>query len=506
MLLAFVLLLPTLVAKTSLRDALINTAIANEGLAVTTGNASFGYLTPLSIHAFELRDNTGVVHLNVDQIETEKSCLILLFSRRDLGRFRFDSPNVEVITGIARQSPFDGAQTSNKSVENSDSVKLDDASKAASEKGSDLSSAAKASGAASNVSEPVSTSPSERGLPMLVAEITDAAVRVRHFASDKPAVDLRGVDFTVRIVDRKSGSNIVVDPTTVLDNAKLTPELCNQGLQLVAPTMSNIVDVKGRISFRLDRCIVPVGQMEESERRETMEIAGAIAFADVTVGLKSRIMEALLPLLARLGNPKPPSVMTISESSAVEFRVVNGRIEHKGLVMQMPLAGSALKIESSGSVGVDETVDVQLAISIPEGILGDSALMKFFQVESVQIQVNGTLDNPQLTLDSTGGWADRLQTLLKQRASEKAATASDGTDATQDNPENIADSILGIVDGLLEKSASDEQQDVPMLRERIRSRRDESQGPRRLFPRVNRRNSAEQPEPISSSEKEPSEI
>ena len=96
--------------------------------------------------------------------------------------------------------------------------------------------------------------------------------------------------------------------------------------------------------------------------------------------------------------------MTVNRASAVEFSVVGGRVQHRGLVMQMPLAGSALEIQSSGSVGMDETLDIQLAISLPDDLLGGSALAKFFTKESVLIQVSGSLEEPKLSLNSEGGW------------------------------------------------------------------------------------------------------
>ena len=64
-----------------------------------------------------------------------------------------------------------------------------------------------------------------------------------------------------------NGTTVMVDPTTILDNEVLTPELCGQGLQLIAPMMADVVDVQGKISFRLDRCVVPVGEMDEETRK-----------------------------------------------------------------------------------------------------------------------------------------------------------------------------------------------------------------------------------------------
>ena len=60
-------------------------------------------------------------------------------------------------------------------------------------------------------------------------------LKIRNVSSAEPIVDLKNVDFTVRMEDGTSGSNVVVDPTTILNNVVLTPELCNQVLPRALP-------------------------------------------------------------------------------------------------------------------------------------------------------------------------------------------------------------------------------------------------------------------------------
>ena len=54
-----VLLAPTIIAKTGLRDRLINAAIADDSLTASTQSASLGYLVPLSVQGFDLRADDG---------------------------------------------------------------------------------------------------------------------------------------------------------------------------------------------------------------------------------------------------------------------------------------------------------------------------------------------------------------------------------------------------------------------------------------------------------------
>ena len=484
---------PTIIAKTPLRDWLINSALANEKIVASTQGASFGYFSPLEIQQLDLSGTGGAFDVKIEQIASDRSWLVMLLEKQDLGEFRFDRPSVKVVTGIKQESE-DAPQV--------------------------------------NIEEPASKPKEPQAMPRLAAEVVDGDVMIRHVTSEDPVFKLDDINFSIQVDNAESGSTLSVAPTTLLDNETLTPELCSQGLQLVAPMMADVVDVEGKISFRLERCVVPIGEMEEETRTQQLQIAGSVELADVTVGLNNKIMQRIVPLLDGLGRSNVPTTMTVNRSSAVEFNINNGRIEHRGLVMQMPLAGSALEIQSSGSVGMDKTLDLQLAISLPDDLLGNSALARFFTKEAALVRVTGNIDEPQIKLDTEGGWAERLQNvlsdadgLLKDRSTTDPAEA-DSSDANaedkRDPVEDLSESVLGLVGGLLEGAgrrrtesrdaepteadAQPEPEDnIPLLRDRIRLRRDSSQGRRRLFPRLQAPQESP-PEPTKSELDESTEI
>ena len=73
-------LAPTIIARTPLRDMLVNSAIAGDEIVVSTESASFGYFSPMEILGFRLKATNGAMQVDIDEIETEKSWLIMLFS------------------------------------------------------------------------------------------------------------------------------------------------------------------------------------------------------------------------------------------------------------------------------------------------------------------------------------------------------------------------------------------------------------------------------------------
>ena len=60
------------------------------------------------------------------------------------------------------------------------------------------------------------------------------------------------------------------------------------------------------------------------------DIDGTLHFSDVSVSLNNQITALLMPLLKRSGRVDDHIQLTVSWSSEVRFRVVEGRVHHQG--------------------------------------------------------------------------------------------------------------------------------------------------------------------------------
>ncbi len=89
--------IPWLLAKTTLRDRLLNAIVGSDDIAVTSTNASFGYVSPLSLSGLQIRSKDDATQIEVTQIQADRSWLGLLISRPDLGTFRFEDPKINVL-------------------------------------------------------------------------------------------------------------------------------------------------------------------------------------------------------------------------------------------------------------------------------------------------------------------------------------------------------------------------------------------------------------------------
>ena len=312
LLVGFVLMVPTIVAKTPLRDWVINSAIKDDGYRVTTAGASLGYVTPITIDGFELQASDQSVHVGIEQVGGDKSWLSMMMSGGDLGTFIFLKPTIVMNVKASSDEP--------------------------------------------DVEDEVESNRLEVW-PKLRARVEDATVMVHSEGDPEPIIELREIAFETRLEPLDQGALVHLSPVTLLDEVALTPELCSRGLQLVAPMLADVVDVSGRVSCRVDRFTLPIGGSDQDggsdpiERSALADVAGTVTLSDVSVGPKGRILDRLLPLLGRLTDVQPDASLSLAGSSELSFELVDGRVHHDGLVLLLPVADTSLQLQSHGSVG-----------------------------------------------------------------------------------------------------------------------------------------------------------
>ena len=423
--------IPWILAKTTLRDRSLNAIVSSEDITVTSTDASFGYFTPLSLSGLQIRSKDDATMIDVSHIQADHSWLGLLISRPELGTFRFERPKINVLIDPKK-------------------------SNAESE-------------------QPQEEKPNGRlvRLPNLAADINDASIVVRTAMSSEPPIDLEKIQLTVRLDRQAEGSVLRVDPATVFDHQKITPALCGQGLQLIAPLLADEVDARGEFSLRLDHFQIPMGP-EHSDRDKATHIEGELKLHQASVGLRNTIAKGISDFVLQLVGIGAPDRLTVAKDLGVRFQVVDGRVHHEGLALLLPHGDSAVEFMSSGSVGLDETLDLQVAVKLPETLLGGRALVQRITKEPIVLAITGTLDEPQVKLAAGGGLVKSIQGLVNGEVSEDVTE-----DAVSEVVTGAVDAVNGILDGLRQRAGEraeqreepvDDRLLLPRLRERLRDR------------------------------------
>ena len=120
----------------------------------------------------------------------------------------------------------------------------------------------------------------------------------------------------------------------------------------------------------------------------------------------------------------------------VEFEGVDGRVHHSGLALLLPHGEDSIEIVFSGSVGLDETLDLNLAVKLPEGLMGKGVARDALTREPIQFAVGGTLESPKLKLAGKHGILQSVGNLF-----ESAGKAA-GDPTTVDVGNAISDEVV----------------------------------------------------------------
>ena len=97
LLVALLWLLPTIVAKSPLRDWALRSAITDLKGSVTARSASLGWFSFPKLSGLEIRDEQGQTVLEIPEIGTDRPLLSLLWDYSHLGRIRLQRPTLNVV-------------------------------------------------------------------------------------------------------------------------------------------------------------------------------------------------------------------------------------------------------------------------------------------------------------------------------------------------------------------------------------------------------------------------
>jgi hypothetical protein len=182
-----------------------------------------------------------------------------------------------------------------------------------------------------------------------------------------------------------TGSVLTLAKGKVVDHAKLTPAATADALGYALPTIAKSSETEGTISFDLDEGAVPLADPDKAK------VAGRLTLHQVQVGPGPVVSE-----IATLFSAKP-SKLTLANEQVVPVRMENGLVYHEGLT----LTANGFTLKTSGSVGVDSTLDLVAEVPVPDSAVG-SLLKNYPRVKEAvekhrfKVPVWGTIAKPKL--------------------------------------------------------------------------------------------------------------
>ncbi|MCI0357065.1 MAG: hypothetical protein L0211_01090, partial [Planctomycetaceae bacterium] len=211
-----------------------------------------------------------------------------------------------------------------------------------------------------------------------------------------------------RILLNEPVPQLVVDRGPLIQNVKITPEMCNQWLKYVAPLLADATESEGKFSLSLEGASVPLLAPLASSVQGGLAIHGAQVgpgpLAKQYLGMARQLKSLIDPTAAQ--GDQYARWLVLPEHN-VGFAVQDGIVSHDGLTM----TAQNFVVTTKGQVRIeDQAIDLDANIPIqmawfPKEQQGLAAGLKG---KSIPVKVTGTLSEARLDRKAFASFGKQL--------------------------------------------------------------------------------------------------
>ncbi len=227
---------------------------------------------------------------------------------------------------------------------------------------------------------------------------TDVAARldkgVCQFAPINTTLADGKLHLTPQIRFDRNPAVLVLPKEKVIDRVQMSPELCNAWLKFVAPLLADATQIDGQFSLDVASGALPLSAPTTGELGATLGVHHVKVRPGGTALQVLGMFDQIQSIITRkpAGNGPRDHIWMQMPEQAIAFKLAGGRVHHTDVTF---LIGDGV-VQSSGSVGMDETIDLVLQIPIRDEWTRDQKLLAGLKDKSLKIPVRGTLTRPQI--------------------------------------------------------------------------------------------------------------
>jgi translocation and assembly module TamB len=219
-----------------------------------------------------------------------------------------------------------------------------------------------------------------------------------------------------RLMLNSSPMLMVLDKGPLIEQMRISPEMCQTWLKYVAPMLADATQAEGKFSVNLSSAAIPLASPEAGDVQGVLTIHSA----QVGPGPLSREFLTIAKQVKAIVEKRPldPASTGISNEwltmpqQNIDFQMRDGRVSHRGL----ELHSKDVVIRTHGSVGTDQTLSLVAEVPIRDEWVASDRILIGLKGQTLQIPIQGTLSQPkvdarvleQLTKQMIGGAAKGL--------------------------------------------------------------------------------------------------
>ena len=430
----FVWMLPTLFGSATVRRWLFETVLVPQGIEAEIDEVRVGWASPTRVRGVSFGPTGKPTLLEAQEIQSDRTMLKAILEGVELGELTVVAPAIHIHLGpdssnLEFEQPYN-EQTPDITDDDDSlpSITTDDATKT------------------------------------LKLRIENAQLFIKTPSMPSESEVFSNVNLVGALQQDEEGRSLIVDGGRIVDHAKLSKELCAGGLKYIMPILSEATWTKGEFSIDLDACVIDLDDPNESL------ISGKLFVHGVEAGLNNQLIAAASNRVAALLGKDGFEAITFSDENIVQFQIRDGMVWHDGVEFGLPRVSEDLVVRTSGSVSLDESLDLTIDIPMPLHLIADGPIAQALTDKVLTLQAGGTLTDPKVEIADDDFVARLVGSIGQQLAEEERPV--------QSIVKGIRDVIGG---GDSQESDSEEEFETPIL-DRIRDRMENRRGPlRRLF-------------------------
>jgi len=347
LLLALVVSAPYVAARAPFRDWILGAVLRELNGSVVSSGATFDWFRPVALYGLEIHPPEGPAVLVVPAVEGDTPLWRLIVDRGSLGVFRIERPQVEIVLrpgGSTVRDVLAKIEQTKQPEQNDNAHKL-------------------AGGAALGI------------------DLVDASLVVRRVGSDR-FWTAREINLSARVerAEADQDRELVVAPGRVLNHITITPEVCDDFLKFMAPTLAQVTRAGGAFSLDLERCRLPL------ERPREGDVVGRLTLHEIKAG-PGPMVEQVATMFG------VPGANQLANEQVVLFELRDQRVYHRDLKFNVGPMG----IGTEGFVSLpDQKLELTLAVRLPEFANRTAPLRGALSGETLNLPIRGTLAKPEL--------------------------------------------------------------------------------------------------------------
>ena len=210
-------------------------------------------------------------------------------------------------------------------------------------------------------------------------------------------------------------SVIALPAGPIVTNVAITPQTCARGLKFVAPILAEVTEAQGSFSLAIEEgSRFPLADPKQGRMDGALEIHGANVrpgpLAREILSLAQQF-EAIVRTLDPQALAKAGDVVLVRvDAQTTRFRLESGRVYHD----QFVFAFGDVRMKTEGSVGLDETLALEVECQLPSQLAAKYPRLKPLIDRPLRMAVAGDLRKPLMNWNA-------LQSYYAQFARQAAA-------------------------------------------------------------------------------------